>query len=288
MIRRILFLVLVTFFVLISSSRIIAQSNVAILLNEYSASNIGTPVDNYGVQSDWVELYNAHTNSVNLSGYWLSNDRFNLYKWRLPNSFILGVNQYATIWLSGKNTTANGSYHANFTLDQCKNQWLILSTSQGVIRDSIFIQKTKGGHTRGRIDKTTSGVAAWKLYTNHSFLQVNPTVNNYIDYAPKPEMISVPLASPVSSSNVNAGGFYPTNSTIVYFKLKGFTYDTAFAQCFDIFYTKDGSYPIPGYPAVGSTTPTKKTLERFLSFFQTLVTFYLWVHSNTIFGLLQA
>ena len=254
MIRRIFFLLLVTFFVLISSNRLIAQSNVAILLNEYSASNIGTPVDNYGVQSDWVELYNAHTNSVNLSGYWLSNDRFNLYKWRLPNSFILGVNQYATIWLSGKNTTANGSYHANFTLDQCKNQWLILSTSQGVIRDSIFIQKTKGGHTRGRIDKTTSGVAAWKLYTNHSFLQINPTVNNYIDYAPKPEMISVPLASPVSSSNVNAGGFYPTNSTIVYFKLKGFTYDTAFAQCFDIFYTKDGSYPIPGYPAVGSTT----------------------------------
>lgn len=253
-IRRSFCLFLSLLFVLNFANNLNAQqSNVAIILNEYSASNISTPVDNYGVQSDWVEIYNAHTNSVSLAGYYLSNDRFNLLKWKFPASCVIGSGQYAAVWLSGKNISVGTNYHANFTLSQCKNQWLILSTSQGVVRDSIFIQKTMAGHSRGRIDISQKGVAAWKLYTNHSFLQANPIVNNYIDYAPTPKMVSDPISTPVSSPTINSGGFYPSSTSIIYFKLKGFTYDTAFGQCFDIFYTTDGSFPIPNYPATGTT-----------------------------------
>lgn len=254
MITRKSFLVLSLSFILCGLNTIFAQqSNVAIVLNEYSTTNIGTPVDNYGVQSDWVEIYNAHTSSVSLAGYYLSNDRNNMFKWKFPSGLVMGPGQFIGIWLSGKNTTSGGSYHANFTLDQCKNQWLILSTSQGVVRDSVFVQKTMAGHTRGRVDIAQKGVGAWKLYTSHSYLQPNPTVNNYVDYAPTPVAISEPAASPTSTFANTAGGFYPGNTAIMYFKLKGFTYDTAFGQCFDIFYTTDGSFPVPGYPPVGST-----------------------------------
>lgn len=98
------------------------ESNVAILLNEYCATNIQGPADNYGQLSDWVEIRNAHTSSVTLNGYYLSNDRNNLFKWPFPANFNLGVNELGVVWLSGRGTSDKNGYHANFALDQCKSQ----------------------------------------------------------------------------------------------------------------------------------------------------------------------
>jgi gliding motility-associated-like protein len=254
MVIKKVYLVLSLFFIFCVKNSFKSQSNVGIILNEYATTNYGSPVDNFGIQSDWVEVLNPNTYSVNLGGYWLSNDRFNLFKWRIPNGFILGGNQLQVIWLSGKNTVAAGNYHANFTLDQCKNQWLILSTAQGVVRDSVFIQKTQAGHTRGRVDIQNIGISNWKLYTSHSFLQPNPTVNNFIDYCPMPKIVSDPIAGLDSTSNINTGSFYPSGNAILYFKLNGQIYDTLNRNCFDIFYTTDGSFPVPGYPTPGGTT----------------------------------
>ena len=53
-------------------------SNQGIILNEYSASNGGTPLDSYGNASDWVELTTTQSQSVSLAGYYLSNDRLNI------------------------------------------------------------------------------------------------------------------------------------------------------------------------------------------------------------------
>ena len=231
------------------------QSNVAILLNEYSASNVGGPADAFGSQSDWVEIKSIHTASVSLGSYYLSNDRNNLFKWKFPSSFVLTPNQIKAVWLSGKNTIKSGEYHANFTLEQCKNQWLILSTDQGVVRDSVFVQKTMSGHTRGRIDPQTKGVSAWRLYLNHSFLFDNPLINYAAGYCPKPRMFTSPVSTPSTAANQGgSGGFYGAGaglSPIVYFKLENnLAYDSAFS-CFLIYYTVDGRFPVPG---AGNTT----------------------------------
>lgn len=249
MIKRRLFVVFALFLILCVQQTVRAQSVVPIRLNEYSASNVGTPVDNFGQQSDWVELYNGHTAQVSLNGYYLSNDRNNLYKWKFPATFIMGVGTYSVVWLSGKNTVSNGNYHANFTIDQCKNQWLILVSPQGVIRDSVFVQKTKGGHSWGRVDPFTMGINAWKLYTSHSFMFANPPVNNYKGYVPKPFMRTIPGANPnpVSSPLINSGGFYSDPATIMYFSLGSDTASyTSSYSCYDIWYTLNGDYPVVG------------------------------------------
>ena len=88
-----------------------ANPNIAIVLNEYCAANITGPADNFGQMSDWVELYNAHTSSVSLSDYYLSNDRNNLKKWKFPAGFNMGVGGYGLVWLSGRsNPTANDNF----------------------------------------------------------------------------------------------------------------------------------------------------------------------------------
>ncbi len=49
------------------------------------------------------------------------------------------------------------------------------------------------------------------------------------------------------------GAFSTEGSQIAYVKLNGQTYDTAYS-CYDVFYTLNGDYPIPGYPTSGSTS----------------------------------
>ncbi|MBX3165541.1 MAG: CotH kinase family protein [Bacteroidetes bacterium] len=232
-----------------------AQSEIGIVLNEYSASNVGTPTDNYGEQSDWVELYNNFSTQVNFNGYYLSNDRSNLLKWRFPSNYVLPVNGYGVVWLSGRGVSSGFNLHANFTLEQCKDQWLILTYSSGgvqTVRDSVFVQKTKAGHSRGRVDYLEKGISHWNLFEAHSFLQPNPVVGRFIDYAPTPEMITFPAASPTVPSN--SGGFMADGASVAYFRLKGdwvaYSYSAA---CFDIYYTTDGSRPIPIEPLQGTT-----------------------------------
>lgn len=230
------------------SGRYFSQSFTGIVLNEYSASNTSGPVDAFGSPSDWVEIHNPNTFSVSLQSYFLSNDPINLYKWQFPQNFVIPGGGLAVIWLSGRNTVKNGEYHANFTLEQCKNQWLILSTDAGTVRDSVFVQHTMAGHTRGRISNSSNGVAMWRVYTSPSFLQTNPPNNYYIGYAPTPSMVAFPNpVNPSPSPRINTGGFFNEGQApVVYFKLENNqAYDKALS-CFDIYYTVDGSFPGPG------------------------------------------
>jgi hypothetical protein len=144
MMSRKLFLFFGLLFLLLGVKTIQAQPSIPIVLNEYSATNSGLlnpQTDNFGNRSDWLELYNTQSYAIDITGYYLSNDRFNLFKWQVPSGTIVGANQYKTIWLSGKNVTVGTNLHTNFTLEQCKDQWLILTTPGGVVRDSVFIQR---------------------------------------------------------------------------------------------------------------------------------------------------
>ena len=233
--------------VLMVSGKLFSQSCIAILLNEYQTTNLTGQTDYFGVHSDWVELHNAHTSSVSLSGYFLSNDRNNLKKWKFPSNFTLGLDEYKIVWLTGKNTTINGEYHANFTLEQCKNQWLILSTTDGVVRDSVYVQPTKGDHTRGRIDCASKGILSWRLYTTPSFKAPNPLVNYYIDYSPLPKFIITSSSFTTNPTEYPQKGNWFEGSQVGFFMENGIKYDTA-TSCYDLFYTKNGDYPVPFYP----------------------------------------
>lgn len=244
MLKRKLILVFGLLLVLSSFTKLKSQavsSSVAIVLNEYSATNFSGVIDNFGNQSDWVEIFNAHTSSVTLNGYWLSNDRNNLKKWAFPATFTMSSGAYKAVWLSGKNVNVGTNYHTNFTIDQCKNQWLILTTAQGVVRDSIFIQRTKANHTRGRVDYANIGVAAWRLFPTNSFTLSNPLVpgSYYKNYAPTPSF----TPATVNNTTLNAGGFYPPSTPINQIDIfLGGVADSA-GGCFETHYTIDGSVP---------------------------------------------
>lgn len=233
--------IFVLFAFLTISNRVYSQSAYAIALNEYMVTNTqGFPaVDNYGKPEDWVEIYNAHTASVSLGGYYLSNDRTNLTKWRIPNTCTMTVGAYQIIWFSGRNESklqgGQWHYHTNFTIDQCKDQWIILTAPNGVVRDSIAVQKTQENHSRGRLlgDYSTIGVNGWRVYTAHTFSAAN---NNpgYLNYCPTPNFTEPPGIGTIST---------PTFE--IFNTWAGMPIDTT---CYRVYFTIDGSFPWPNVP----------------------------------------
>jgi gliding motility-associated-like protein len=240
---------------------------VPILLNEYSASNVTGPTDNFGQHSDWVEILNNHSEAISFGDYYLSNDRNNLYKWKFPSSFKLNPGQLKVVWLSGRNVSSGDNFHANFTLEQCREEWLILSTSAGKVRDSVYVQRTQKDHTRGRVITSDIGINNWRLYTQHSILQHNPPANNYIDYAPTPQIVITDQGIPPGKENI--GGFFP-GMQLGYIRLQGQKYDTAVHKCFNVFFTMSDAqglsadYPIESYPELAPSVQYYDTVTPFI------------------------
>ena len=235
------------FFILHGSKTIFAQTTFPIILNEYNVSNVPNGyADEKGALNDYVEIFCNHTASISLKDFYLSNDRNNLLKWKFPNNFpAIQPGNYYLVWLSGKNTNDGTNFHANFTIEQCKKQWLILSSSAGTVYDSVLVQPTKAGHVRGRVDMNNRGLAYWRLFENRSpkFANGAPTA---LGYAPTPKIFL--SGETTLSSNPNSGKFIAEGTQKAYIKLEGQSYDSLYS-CYDIFYTTDGNYPRAFYNA---------------------------------------
>ncbi len=59
-----------------------------VVINEFMASNGSTIADEDGDYPDWIELYNAGSEPVNLEGWGLTDDTDNLFRWIFPDITI--------------------------------------------------------------------------------------------------------------------------------------------------------------------------------------------------------
>jgi gliding motility-associated-like protein len=160
------------------------KSFTQVKINEYSASNFGaTILDNQSNNSDWIELYNASSSSVNVAGWYLSDDPTNMTKYSLPAGTSIPATGFLRIWCSGNGMPANaaGHIHTNFKLTQCTNDWIILRSGSTII-DSLQLKRTQSLHSRGR---KPDGTANWKVFTAPTPNATNSS-SAYDAYAPRP------------------------------------------------------------------------------------------------------
>lgn len=99
-----------------------------VVVNEFMAANSGALLDADGDSSDWIELFNPTENSIDLTGWHLSDDLDNLTKWTLPNE-SLGPGEYLLVFASGKDRIS-GELHANFRL-RADGEALLLTEPDG-------------------------------------------------------------------------------------------------------------------------------------------------------------
>ena len=60
----------------------------SVVINEFMSSNNSVFPDADGKYYDWIEIYNTGNTTVNLNGYFLSDDTSNIYKWQFPDITI--------------------------------------------------------------------------------------------------------------------------------------------------------------------------------------------------------
>ena len=73
-----------------------------VILSEFMAENAGSLLDEDGVSSDWLELWNSTGATVNLAGYYLTDNALVPNKWALP-AWTLDPDQYLTVFASLNN-----------------------------------------------------------------------------------------------------------------------------------------------------------------------------------------
>jgi len=84
-------------------------------INELMASNDNTIADEAGEYDDWVELYNMSDSSIDINGYYLSDNPSMPNKWAFPDTSIDG-GSYLLVWAD--NDEEQGALHTPFKLDR--------------------------------------------------------------------------------------------------------------------------------------------------------------------------
>ncbi|MCH2112773.1 MAG: CotH kinase family protein [Planctomycetes bacterium] len=86
------------------------------LLSEFMANPRGSLQDEDGEDSDWIEIYNPSPSSLDLGGYFLTDDAADLKKWEFPST-VLGPHSGLVVFASGKDRKLpSGPLHTNFKL----------------------------------------------------------------------------------------------------------------------------------------------------------------------------
>lgn len=103
-----------------------------VLLSEFQAANVQTLRDEDGDAVDWIELYNAGGEGVDLAGWSLTDDVAAPRKWQFPAT-LLGPNQYLVVFASDKDRRVSGSpLHTNFKLT-AGGEYLALVKADGTL-----------------------------------------------------------------------------------------------------------------------------------------------------------
>ncbi len=193
-----------------------------VIINEYSASNISTLVDNHGEHEDWIELYNAGSSAVNLQGYHLSDNYSKPDKWIFPNVSI-AANDYLIVYCSSRDEYSGGYLHSNFKLTQTKGDVILLTDASLNVVDSTSLSITKDNHSRGR---TTNGAVTWSLFINPTPGASNtgpkdgytsrPSFSSAPGFFPAPITVTVTCADPNATVYYTLDGHEPDASSAVY------------------------------------------------------------------------
>lgn len=196
-------------FILIFTTLLLRQGLIAqgLVINELVSDNTLGTVDEDGEASDWVELYNASGEAVDVGGMGLSDEEGNEFKWVFPSREIEAWG-YLVVFASGKDRIDGGELHANFSVgSEGEKLWLV--GSEGEIVDEVDEVELCDDKSYGRLPD--GGV--WNMLETPSF----GNTNNLNDI--------------VSSSY--DGGYYNENIVVELLSEMGD----------DIYYTLNGSIP---------------------------------------------
>ena len=132
------------------------------------AKNENTVTDNAGEYDDWIELYNKGTESVDLSGYFMSDGDGELAKWQFPDGTSIAPDGYLIVWADkDEDQSSADELHADFKLSADGEQIYLVNTDTVIIDNVLYAEQTEDS-SFARLPNGTG-----------DFQNANPTFNAY-------------------------------------------------------------------------------------------------------------
>jgi hypothetical protein len=196
----------------------LASSAQDLSINEFMAVNETTIQDEDGDYSDWIEIYNAGAEAVDLSGWHLSDDVTDAMKWQIGSAQIQ-AGEFLLVFASSKDRTGPGELHTNFKISS-SGEALLLSDPSGLLISETPSTMLSADVSYGSIEDGMGDAGV-------TFIESSPGVSNS-------KGTIEPISDVIHYSVV--GGFYEN----------GFGLELDSEEGAEIRYTTDGSEPKVG------------------------------------------
>lgn len=145
-----------------------------LVINEFMASNDATVADQDGEYDDWIELYNNSASTIDLEGYYLSDDPNDITQWTFPEGTAIEANGYLIIW-ADKDDEQTG-LHANFKLSASAES-VVLADASGTVIDEVSYVDQETDISYGRYPNGTGDFQTMTPTFNAENIGTTSTIN---------------------------------------------------------------------------------------------------------------
>ncbi len=134
-------------------------------INEIMASNSSTLADELGEYDDWIEIYNAGAQAVDIGGYFISDDPADSQKWQIPISnpaeTTIPAGGFLILWAD--NDPEQGAHHVDFKLSSAGEEITITHQDGSTTIDQVLYSNQAEDISYGR---TSDGGANFQLFSS--------------------------------------------------------------------------------------------------------------------------
>lgn len=196
---------------------------ISVRINELMAANTESHLNpDQGNYDDWIELYNFGTETVDLTGYSLSDNPDEApNKWVFPEGSQIAAEDYLVIWADARNI-AGIELHTNFKLSQSGEKIAIVS-ADGNIVDSLEFPNQIANISYGRsvvsaapagfLDKPTPGqLNSTQLY-DQAVQAIEPEFSIPAGIYSEPQTLIITADAPNTRVSITTDGSIPEDST---------------------------------------------------------------------------
>ncbi len=157
------------------------EASALLSINEVMAMNTNTVQDENGDYEDWIEIYNAGENAVDMAGFGLSDRPESPFRWVFPKVSI-EPDDYLLVFASGKDRRDPAkNLHTNFRVSS-KGETIVLTSPEAGRIDALH----SGGQAPGlSVGRYPDGGAERFFFTNPTPGRANPS-QRYNGYSQAP------------------------------------------------------------------------------------------------------
>ena len=157
------------------------MNKTGVYISEVLASNNSITTYANAGNTDWIELYNSGTETVDLTDWGLSDRLDHGRKWQFPRGTTIGPGEYKVVVCDGQTDKNNVQEpHTSFKVGKLKKETITLTDPTGRVLDKMTLPEMRTDVSFGR----TPGIAGLFYYDTPSPFQQN--MDGFTGYAEKP------------------------------------------------------------------------------------------------------